>query len=241
MDNLIPLISIVVPTVGRDTLERTLDSIFECRYPNIEVIVSFNNCSVERVREIEDKYNRIKIVVTQGKLLPFEAKNKGIQQATGKYLTFIDDDDVCLPAKFFDLSSYLEKNTDTFAVFGQYNVRDCNTNKITNTNCGGHKNVCFDTLIENNYIASGSIMFRNTKDIKFDKTPHGFGEDWLLSLKTIYKHRIDHLEAPVYCWTSGNGFTKTFNENGINWHEIIKQNKQTAIDFKKNYDNDLEN
>ena len=223
MDNKIPLISVVVPSIGRDTLERTLDSIFECRYPNIEVIVSFNNCFNERIEEIKNKYSRIKIISTPDKLFPYEAKNRGIKESTGRYITFIDDDDSCLPEKFFELSKYLEENPDTFAVFGQYNVRDCDSGKIKNTQCGGHENVCFDTLIENNYIASGSIMFRNTEDIKFDETPYGFGEDWLLSLKTICKYKISHIKTPVYCWTSGNGFTKTFRENNIDWKKIIQQ------------------
>ena len=29
MDNIIPQISVIVPSIGRETLERTLDSIFE--------------------------------------------------------------------------------------------------------------------------------------------------------------------------------------------------------------------
>ncbi len=236
MDNIIPPISVIVPSIGRDTLERTLDSIFDCRYPNIEVIVSFNNCSVYRMIEIQDKYPRIKTLCYCQKFYPFESKNKGIEISTGKYITFLDDDDTSLPAKFFDLSQYLEDNKNVFAVFGQYNVRDYYSGKIKNENCGGHKNPCFDTLIENNYIGSGSIMFRNTEDIKFDKTLYGFGEDWLLSLKIICKYKISHIEIPVYCWTSGNGFTKTFKEKNIDWTEIIKKNKQTAIKFKENYD-----
>ncbi len=234
MDDIIPLISVIVPTVGRDTLERTLDSIFECRYPNIEVIVSFNNCSTERVEEIKNKYSRVKIISTPDKLFPYEAKNRGIEIATGVYITILDDDDTALPEKFFDLSKHLEDHPDTFAVFGQYNVRDCYTNKIKNTGCGGKDNPCFDTLIENNYIASGSIMFRNTEEIYFRETPHGWGEDYDMSLRLMAKYKIDYIETPVYCWTQNliEGYTATFKKNQIDWKPLT----QDIIDHaKRNY------
>ena len=234
MDNIIPPISVIVPSIGRDTLERTLDSIFECRYPNIEVIVSFNNCSIERVRHIENHYPRAKIIYTEDKLFPYEAKNRGIKGATGKYLTFLDDDDSALPAKFFDLSRILEREKENFACFGMYNVRDCYTNKIKNNNCGGNKTPCFDTLIENNYIASGSIMYRNTKDIWFRETPYGWGEDYDMNLRLIAKYEFMHLATPTYIWTQNleEGYTATFKKNQIDWKPLT----QDIIDYaKQNY------
>lgn len=236
MDDIIPPISVVVPSMGRDTLERTLDSIFECRYPNIEVIVIFNNCSNKRVAEIKEKYPRIQVMHYACKVFPYTAKNTGKQLSSGRYITFLDDDDTALPEKFFDLSRYLEDNENIFAVFGQYNVRDCYTGKIKNTNCGGCGRIDFATLLQQNYIASGSIMFRNTDDVKFRETPHGWGEDYDMSLRLIAKYEFAYLEIPVYCWTQNlvEGFTATFNKNNINW----KQLTQDIVDHaKRNYGN----
>ncbi len=234
MDDIIPPISVIVPSVGRDTLERTLDSIFECRYPNIEVIVSFNNCLVERIKEIQDKYPRVITIAYSEKLYPFDAKNRGISLSSGKYITFLDDDDTALPEKFFDLSRILERNEDVFAVFGQYNVRDCYSGKIKNTNCGGCGRISFDTLIQQNYIASGSIMFRNTEEIHFRETPHGWGEDYDMSLRLIAKYTFIFAETSVYCWTQNleEGYTATFKKNGIDWKPLT----QDIIDYaKQNY------
>lgn len=233
MDDIIPPISVVVPSMGRNTLERTLDSIYECRYPNIEVIVIFNNCEVERVKEIKEKYYRIKTIHYHCKIFPYTAKNTGIELSTGKYITFIDDDDTCLPEKFFDLSKHLQDNPDTFAVFGQYNVRDCYSGKIKNTNCGGCGRIDFDTLIQQNYIASGSIMFRNTEEIHFRETPHGWGEDYDMSLRLMGKYKIDYIETPVYCWTQNleAGYTATFKKNGIDWKPLT----QDIINYAKQH------
>lgn len=219
MDDIIPPISVIVPSMGRDTLERTLDSIFECRYPNIEVIIIFNNCSVERVQKIKEKYSRTRTIHYHKSMFPYEAKNRGIKESTGRYITFLDDDDTALPEKFFDLSQHLEDNKNVFAVFGQYNVRDCYTNKIKNTNCGGCGRIDFATLLQQNYIASGSIMFRNNKEIWFRETPYGWGEDYDMSLRLISKYEFTFIETPVYCWTQNliEGYTATFNKNGIDW------------------------
>ncbi len=233
MDNIIPLISVIVPSVGRNTLERTLDSIFDCRYPNIEVIVSFNNNSFKRSVEIQSKYPRAKIITTDDKLFPYEAKNRGIKISSGKYITFLDDDDTAKTGKFYDLSDYLEKNQDVFAVFGQYNVRSCYTGKIKNTNCGGCGRIDFSTLLQQNYIASGSIMFRNTEEIHFRETPHGWGEDYDMSLRLIAKYKFAFIETPVYCWTQNleEGYTATFKKNGIDWKPLT----QDIINYAKQH------
>ena len=234
MDNKIPLISVIVPSIGRHTLERTLDSIFECQHPNIEVIVSFNNCTVERIKDIIKKYPKVITIAHSEKLYPFDAKNRGIALSSGKYITFLDDDDTCLIEKLFTLSEYLECRPDTFAVFGQYNVRDCYTGEIKNTGCGGCGRIDFDTLLQQNYIASGSIMFRNTEEIYFRETPHGWGEDYDMSLRLMAKHKIHYLEIPVYCWTQNleEGYTATFKKNGIDWKPLTKDIVDHA---KRNY------
>ena len=228
-----PGISIIIPSIGRNTLERTLNSILECCYPNIEIIVSLNNNSFNRSIEIQSKYPKIKVIHTDDKLFPFEAKNRGIKCSSKELLTCIDDDDTCLPAKLFDLSDYLQNYPDVFAVFGQYSVRDCYTNEIKNTNCGGHKIVCFDTLVENNYIASGSVMYRNTEDIHFRETPYGWGEDYDMNLRLIAKHKFVYLAVPVYAWTMNleQGYTATFKKNGIDWKPLT----QDIIDYAKQH------
>lgn len=227
-----PLISVIIPTIGRDTLEKSLYSILKSGYPNLDIIVSFNNCKLDRVDEMITEFPEIQFIYTKEKLFPAQAKNRALELAKGKFVTFIDDDDLCLPAKFFALSDYLEKNENTFATFGQYNAQDTQGN-IINTNCGGHDNVCFDTLIEINYIASCSIMYKNHPDVRFDDVDYGFGEDWMMNLKLISKYKFSHIKIPVYIWTACNGFTKSLNEQGINWHKLVEKNKKKAIKLWK--------
>jgi len=227
-----PLISVIVPTIGRDTLKRSIQSILDSKYPNLEIIIVSDNSKVEKIRKIcnsiqDAEYYQFMIGNTS--LSPAQAKNIGIQEAKGKYITFLDDDDIAYPEKFFALSEYLEKHLEIFGAFGQYNVLDVNTGKVKNTNCGGNANVCFNTIVKSNYIGSGSIMLRNTKDVRFPENKI-FGEDYRLWMNLMgMGHKIDFISKVVYGWTQNtkSGFTskKEFN----NWRELVKQNQEEAI------------
>lgn len=90
------LISIVIPVYNvEDYLERCLNSVILQTYKNIEILL-INDGSTDNSLEICKKYantdNRIKIINQKNKGAS-SARNKGIECATGKYITFVDSDD----------------------------------------------------------------------------------------------------------------------------------------------------
>lgn len=227
-----PLISVIVPTMGRNTLRRTIESIVNSKYPNLQILIASNNTTLFKTTNILNYPDTQLVYWSHKKVTPAKAKNEALKYAKGKYITFIDDDDTCYSGKFFVLAYYLEHYPETFACFGQYNVRDCYSNEIKNTNCGGCDRVGFDTLIQSNYIASGSIMFRNDTVVRFDESlPYGWGEDYKLSLELLGKgYKIDFIPIPVYAWTQNlkEGFTATFNKKGIDWRQLTKNIQDEA-------------
>lgn len=92
-----PLLSIVVPVYGTEKyLNRCLDSVLNCTYRNIEVIV-VNDDSPGNVKEIVDAYQdkdkRIKIVSHDVNRGLFRARITGVENSCGKYIAFLDSDD----------------------------------------------------------------------------------------------------------------------------------------------------
>lgn len=91
------LVSIVVPIYNTALyLEKCLDSIKDQTYNNIEVIL-INDGSTDESSEIAEKYVREDIRFRLIHLVNggvSRARNKGIEIASGKYITFIDSDDV---------------------------------------------------------------------------------------------------------------------------------------------------
>lgn len=89
-------VSVIVPVYNvEDYLEECIDSILGQTYSNLEIIL-VDDESPDNCGQICDNYakkdNRIKVIHKENGGLS-DARNIGIENSTGKYITFIDSDD----------------------------------------------------------------------------------------------------------------------------------------------------
>ena len=94
------LISVIVPVYNvKNYLEKCLDSIINQTYKNLEIIL-INDGSTDESLDIcymyEKKDNRIKVYNQENHGLSY-TRNRGIELARGKYIGFLDSDDVISP------------------------------------------------------------------------------------------------------------------------------------------------
>ncbi len=94
------LISVIVPVYNvKNYLEKCLDSIINQTYKNLEIIL-INDGSTDESLDIcymyEKKDNRIKVYNQENHGLSY-TRNRGIELARGKYIGFVDSDDVISP------------------------------------------------------------------------------------------------------------------------------------------------
>jgi GT2 family glycosyltransferase/radical SAM superfamily enzyme YgiQ (UPF0313 family)/SAM-dependent methyltransferase len=105
-----PLVSVIVPTYNRpEMLAPTLQSILNQTYKHYEIIV-VNDCGLD-VGSIVDWLNRhknITYVKHAGNRGLAAARNTGIKLARGKYLAYLDDDDLFYPHHLETLVTVLE-------------------------------------------------------------------------------------------------------------------------------------
>lgn len=110
------LITVVVPVYNVEKcLGRCIDSIIKQTYNNIEIIL-VDDGSTDSSGKICDSYsnqdNRIKVIHKQNGGLS-DARNKGIDIAKGKYITFVDSDDfIALDMISFLYESIKKNNAD---------------------------------------------------------------------------------------------------------------------------------
>lgn len=99
-----PLISIITAVRnGEDHLERTILSVLEQNYKHIEYII-IDGASTDGTREIIRKYeNRIACLISEPDEGIYDAMNKGIERATGKWINFMNSGDV-----FYDQETVLK-------------------------------------------------------------------------------------------------------------------------------------
>ncbi|MGN0153773.1 MAG: glycosyltransferase [Lachnospiraceae bacterium] len=95
-DSKLPLVSVIIPVYNvQDYLKKCLESIINQTYDNLEIII-IDDGSIDDSGKICDEYKkddkRIKVIHKENGGLS-DARNCGIEMATGEYLTFVDSDD----------------------------------------------------------------------------------------------------------------------------------------------------
>ena len=113
------LISIVVPVYNVEKyLGTCVESILKQTYSNIEVILvddGSTDCSGKMCDHYMGQDERIKVIHKKNGGLS-DARNKGIIQAEGEYITFIDSDDVVSSDYVEYLYNILEENDGDIAI-----------------------------------------------------------------------------------------------------------------------------
>ena len=108
-----PLVSVIVPTYNRpDMLVAALQSILEQTYKNYEIIV-VNDCGLD-VADIVGWLNQkgnITYVRHDRNRERAAARNAGLKLARGKYIAYLDDDDLFYP-NHLETLVYVLENTD---------------------------------------------------------------------------------------------------------------------------------
>lgn len=114
-----PLVSIVIPTYNRkELLIEAVSSCIKQEYKNIEIIIIDDGSSdgTESVVEnmLNTKWQEYKIKYFKQKNSGASAaRNFGIQKAKGKYIQFLDSDDILFPEKLKLQVSKLEDNIES--------------------------------------------------------------------------------------------------------------------------------
>ncbi len=95
------LVSVIIPTYNRaNVILRSVSSAIKQSYQKTEIII-VDDASIDNTAQIIQQINdtRVIYICHQTNLGGSEARNTGIRNAQGKYIAFLDSDDVWLPDK----------------------------------------------------------------------------------------------------------------------------------------------
>ncbi len=112
-----PLISIIIPVYNAEKyIEKCLSSLLAQTYSNIEILCT-NDCSTDNsasiIQEMQKKDSRIKLFQHKTNKGPATARNTGLDNASGEYIMFCDNDDSYKPNMCEKmLNTILEQDVD---------------------------------------------------------------------------------------------------------------------------------
>ncbi len=125
------LVSVIIPVYNRlEYICETIESVLAQTYKDYEIIVVDDGSTIDIRQTLKPYMNRIKYLYQENKGLA-AARNTGIKNSNGKYLTFLDDDDLFEPRKLDIQVQVLEDNSNIGFVYSDYYVFETNNKEKT--------------------------------------------------------------------------------------------------------------
>lgn len=203
-----PLVSIIIPTYNRkEYIQQAIDSVIVQTYPHYEIIVIDDGSTDGTGEALVARYDDRITYYRQENQGESVARNWGINVARGKYVGFLDDDDIYLPRMLEVTIEILEQHPDIGFVSVQYYVTneagDILYTPLLSNSCDGYI-TAEEFLLGDSTVPSNSILRRKVIDQAgyFDTTIR-YGEDAEFFRKIFAQFRAYFLAEPLMAMRVG--------------------------------------
>jgi glycosyltransferase involved in cell wall biosynthesis len=194
-----PAVSVIVPTYNRaHLLPRALDSILRQDFKDFEVIV-IDDGSTDATRDVVDSYvqvdPRVSLLVQPENAGVSAARNRGMHQARGELIAFLDSDDEWLPGKLRrQVAFFAHAPPEVGLLYGAVHTlgRECWTFHPL------HRGNIYVVLLEQNVIhgTSGVMLRRDVVARVGGFPPMPAIEDWDYWIRISRHFLVDFLPEP---------------------------------------------
>lgn len=210
-----PLVSVVIPTYRRhELLRKACESVLTQSYSPIEVVVVNDMPGDEVGSALEGM--AVKIINNEKSLGGAGARNRGVEESRGKFIAFLDDDDVFHPEKISRQVEVLTSQPEFGAVYTGFRLVDLKGNVLDVKKPSLCGNIHDETLCWNWVGTASTVMVR--KEV-LDEVG-GFSpdlpaaQDWDLWIKISEKHDFAVLPDPLIDFLAHSGERISSNRKG---------------------------
>lgn len=183
------LISIIMPAYNaKKTINEAINSVLNQSYKNWELIV-INDCSTDTtlsiVEKLANKDTRIKLISNNVNSGTSKTRHRGLSEATGEWLAFLDSDDIWQADKLAKQIS-LQKEIGAELLFTGSAFIDAQGNNLPWI-LRVPLQIGYKQLLKQNLISNSSVLVRKELFSQFEALGDDMHEDfagWLRILKT---------------------------------------------------------
>lgn len=171
-----PLVSVVTPAYNAERfISETIESVLAQTYSNWEMII-VDDASTDRTIEIVQSYvnkdHRIKLHQLEKNSGSGVARNRAMDLAKGRFIAFLDSDDLWMPEKLERQIKFMLENDIAFS-FTKY-VRMEEDGTVTNAVTDAPAKVTYDDLMKHCVIGCLTVVLDRSK----------IGEERMLEIRT---------------------------------------------------------
>lgn len=180
------LVSIITPAYNAAAyIAETIASVLAQTYTKWEMLI-VNDCSKDNTAEIVQSYaakdKRIKLINLKQNSGAAAARNTAIQNANGRYIAFLDSDDLWKKEKLQKQIEFMQQNGYAFTFTTYEHFRD--TKKNVQNIVKVSKSLNYNQALKGNQIGCLTVMLdrKQIQNIHFTKDKH---EDYILWLNIL--------------------------------------------------------
>jgi len=158
-----PRVSVIIPAYNPGSLiVQAIESVLAQTFQDFEIIVvddSSDDGTAERLREYQDKVRYVR----QDRSGSAIARNRGILLSRGRYLAFLDADDLWMPNKLEEQLPLIEGSPNCVLVYSDFNkTGDPDDDVRSGLQAREYwvKDSEFESLLRQNFIHTSSVLVR---------------------------------------------------------------------------------
>ncbi|MBI9099497.1 MAG: glycosyltransferase family 2 protein [Spirochaetaceae bacterium] len=181
-----PLVSIISPVYNSsETLRDTINSVLRQTYTNWELIL-IDDKSTDNSREIiveyTKKYHNIKMLVNDINQGVCYSRNRGINHSNGKYIAFLDSDDLWMERKLEIQIPFMDNRNISLSYTGYYK---CDFNLSIRSVINVPQKISYSSLLKTNVMGCLTVVYN--KDLLGIRLfgDYILSEDYLLWLELL--------------------------------------------------------
>lgn len=231
------LVSIIMPVYNcKDFIGITLDSVIAQTYQNWELII-VDDCSTDNTADViasyADKEPRIryyKLSTNSGAAI---SRNTAVDQAKGKYLAFLDSDDVWFPEKLKRQINFMRQNGYTFTCTSYIKIDD--KGNYLNRTIRAKAVSDYDAILKRN--PGNSTVIYDAEVLGKFKIPNiRKRNDYVMWLQVIKKAKnLYGLDEPLGCHRIRNGSLSKNKAGLVGYHWKVYRDIEKLSIIKSSY------